>query len=333
MGKTKILIVEDEWVIGNDLKDSLENIGYDVVEVLPSGEEAIQYMQNNKPDIVLMDIILQGDMNGIVAADKIQTCYKVPVIYLTAHSNTDTLDRAKLTNPFGYLVKPIKIREAHIIIEMAIAKHESERKLKESEEWFSTTLASIGDAVITTDTKGFVTFLNPVSLGYLELRLQDAIGKHFSEIMQILDSQTNREVESPVTTVIREKKVINFIDHILVNNSGRRIPIGDSVAPIKNGEDGVLGVVFVFSDISEKKRIEEEHERLIREREEAISKVKILRGLIPICAACKKIRDDKGYWNQLEVYIGDHSEAEFTHGMCPDCIKEYYPQLSDRNDE
>ncbi len=327
MKKSKILIVEDEWIIGNDLKDNLETVGYEVVGIATSGEDAIQSVEENKPDIVLMDIMLHGKMDGIAAADKIQKKGKTPVIFLTAHSDTDTLNKAKTTAPFGYLIKPVRIREAQIVIEMSISKHEAERKLKESEEWFSTTLSSIGDAVITTDINGKITFLNSVSLSLLDLKSEDAIGIHFSKIMQIFDSQTNKEVECPVTTVIRQKKIINFIDHILVNKEGKKAPISDSVAPIINGDGNILGVVFVFSDISERKRIEEERERLINEREKAIAEVKVLKGFLPICAACKKIRDDKGYWNQIEDYIGSHSEAEFTHGMCPSCMKEYYPEL------
>jgi hypothetical protein len=82
-------------------------------------------------------------------------------------------------------------------------------------------------------------------------------------------------------------------------------------------------------DISERKNAEEDRERLIRELREALSKIKTLSGLLPICASCKKIRDDSGYWNQIECYIREHSEAEFTHSLCPDCIKKLYPGIKD----
>lgn len=327
MKKTKILIVEDEWIIGNDLKDNLEMVDYEVTNVVAAGEQAIQNVKENKPDIVLMDIMLQGDMDGIETADKMQKFEKIPVIFLTAHSDNDTLNRAKMATPFGYLVKPVRIREAQIVIEMAISKHESDRRLIESEEWFSTTLSSIADGVITTDTNGLVTFLNPVSLSLLDIKSKDAIGKHFCEIVQILDNETNKKVDCLTTSVIREAKLINFIDHVLVNKQGRKIPISNSVAPIKNTDKDILGVVFVFSDISERKRIEKEREELISQREKALKQVKVLQGLLPICAACKNIRDDKGSWKQLEEYILKHSEANFTHSMCPDCLKIYYPEI------
>ncbi|MGR3178604.1 MAG: response regulator [Candidatus Anammoxibacter sp.] len=334
MEKIKILIVEDEWIIASDIKDSLEKLGYDIPKIVSTGEEAIQYVNECKPDLVIMDIMLQGKMDGIEAAGKIQLFYSVPIIYLTAHSDKDTLERAKITDPFGYIIKPLKIREAHILIEMAIHKHEAERKLKESEEWFSTTLASIGDAVIATDTKGIVTFLNPVAQSMINWNREDACGKHLRDIVKIINNGTDKEEDCPVTKVIKSGNAIELKNHTLVDKAGKKIPISDSAAPIRNGEGKIIGVVFVFSDITEQKRAEEERERLVKEREEALDKVKILSGFIPICAACKQIRDDDGNWNQIEEYIRDHSEAEFTHGMCPKCLREYYPEIyKDKKEE
>lgn len=127
--------------------------------------------------------------------------------------------------------------------------------------------------------------------------------------------------------VLKEGIVVGLKDHILITRDGRRIPIGDSAAPIVVEHDGIVGVVLIFSDMTDYMRNKEERERLIGELRDAIARLKTLHGLIPICAACKKIRDDKGYWNQLEVYIKKHSGAEFTHGMCPECARKYYPQL------
>jgi hypothetical protein len=89
----------------------------------------------------------------------------------------------------------------------------------------------------------------------------------------------------------------------------------------------LTGVLCAFTDITERKQAEEERERLIVELQEALAKIKTLRGFIPICASCKKVRDDEGYWHQVEVYIRDHSEAEFSHGLCPDCLKKLYPEF------
>ena len=110
-----------------------------------------------------MDVVLKGTMNGIETAEKLRSLYHVPVVYLTAYADEDTINKAKLTEPFGYILKPFKDRELQSTIDMALYRHRMEIKLQESEAWFSTTLRSIGDAVIATDKHGNVTFINPIA--------------------------------------------------------------------------------------------------------------------------------------------------------------------------
>jgi len=97
------------------------------------------------------------------------------------------------------------------------------------------------------------------------------------------------------------------------------------VSPIRDGVGNIIGASAVARDITERKHAEEERERLVTELQAALSKVKLLSGFLPICSACKKIRNDQGYWEQVEIYIRDHSEAEFSHAICPDCFRELYP--------
>jgi hypothetical protein len=112
----------------------------------------------------------------------------------------------------------------------------------------------------------------------------------------------------------------------LLTGKGQQTPVLISARPLL--EDGrFTGVLAAVMDIRERKRAEEERERLIAELQEALAKIKTLRGLIPICASCKNVRDDQGYWQQVEVYIRDHSEAEFSHGLCPDCARQLYPEF------
>jgi PAS domain S-box-containing protein len=100
------------------------------------------------------------------------------------------------------------------------------------------------------------------------------------------------------------------------------------VEPMRNPNGAITGCIGIALDITEQKQLEEQRERLIEELRNALTHIKTLRGLLPICAACKKIRDDRGYWTQIEQYIRAHSEAEFTHGICPECVKKLYPELS-----
>lgn len=134
MPDTSIMLVEDEINVAADVKNRLENMGYEVLGIFDTGEEAIEKAGELKPNLVLMDIVLKGDMDGIDAAQKIRELFDIPIIYLTAYSDEKTLQRAKVTEPFGYVLKPFEDREIQSAIEMAIYKHKMEQQLKESEE-------------------------------------------------------------------------------------------------------------------------------------------------------------------------------------------------------
>jgi len=126
MSANKILIVEDEAVVSLDISRRLEKMGYEVMGRLASGEEAIAAIQEERPDLVLMDINLQGEIDGIETATKLYKEHNLPVIYLTAYAGESTLERAKESKPYGYILKPFKERELHAAIEIAISRHETE---------------------------------------------------------------------------------------------------------------------------------------------------------------------------------------------------------------
>lgn len=148
--KAKIMIVEDEVIVAEDIKRSLLNLGYEVPSVVSSGEEALKKVEELRPDLILMDIVLNSEIDGVETADKIRSMYNIPIVYLTAYSDEITVEKAKITEPYGYIIKPFKERELHINIEIDLYKHRMERKLRESREWFIKTLKSIGDSVIAT---------------------------------------------------------------------------------------------------------------------------------------------------------------------------------------
>jgi CheY-like chemotaxis protein len=130
MTKAKIMIVEDEWVTADDIRMSLQSLGYTVTSVTSSGEEAIQNAEKDKPDLVLMDIVLEGKMDGIEAANEIRTNLNIPVVYLTAYADEKILERAKITEPFGYIVKPFITEDIRITIELALYKHKADKERK-----------------------------------------------------------------------------------------------------------------------------------------------------------------------------------------------------------
>jgi len=130
----RILVVEDETIVSLDLQNSLKLLGYKVVGAASNGPDAIAKAESTHPDLVLMDIILKGDMDGVQAAEAIRARLNVPVIFLTACADEATLQRAKVTEAFGYMIKPFEERELHSHIEIALYKHRMEKQLRESEE-------------------------------------------------------------------------------------------------------------------------------------------------------------------------------------------------------
>ncbi|HIE29084.1 TPA: response regulator [Candidatus Poribacteria bacterium] len=124
------MVVEDEIIVADDIKSSLISLGYAVCAVVSSGEEAIKKAEEENPSLVLMDIVLEGEMDGIEAAEQISKRFNIPVVYLTAHADEETLGRAKITEPFGYIIKPFDERELHTTIEMALYKHKAEEKIE-----------------------------------------------------------------------------------------------------------------------------------------------------------------------------------------------------------
>ena len=151
--RPSILIVEDEGVIALDIRATLGRLGYTVPAAVATGSEAIARVEELRPDLVLMDIHLRGEMDGVEAARAIRDRFGVPVIYLTAFADPATLQRARITEPFGYLLKPFEERELHIVIEMALQRHDLQRRLQESERWLAATLRSLGDTIIATDAQ------------------------------------------------------------------------------------------------------------------------------------------------------------------------------------
>ncbi|MDZ7392217.1 MAG: PAS domain S-box protein [candidate division KSB1 bacterium] len=256
--KARILVVEDIAITAMDIKRRLQTLGYQVVGIAASGEDAIAKAQRERPDLVLMDIKLKGEMDGVQAAEEIRRHLDIPVVYLTAYSDETTLQRAKITQPFGYVLKPFEERELHTAVEMALYRHTLERRLRESEQWLATTLRSIGDAVVATDAAGRITFMNPAAEAIAGCRQQEALGKEWSQILTILDEETRDPIDDPVKAVLEQGKPLTLSNTLLVNRrDGRLLPIEDTAAPIRDENGHVLGVVLVFQDVTARREAEE----------------------------------------------------------------------------
>ena len=262
---SRIMIVEDEGIVAMDIRSQLEGFGYEVVATAFSGGQAITLANEHKPDLVMMDIVLKGPMDGISAAEKIGETLRIPVIFLTAYSDPATLSRAQAIGAYGYLIKPFRPDELRASIEVALYKNMLERKLKDSEQWFAKTLHCISDAVIATDTESQVQFMNPVAEAATGWRLEQAQGKAIDELMTLLSESNRSELENPIPIALRSQSVVSLDSAtMLVSRSGEELPIDDGAAPILDDDGTLLGAVLVFRDITERRQIE----NLLRESEE-----------------------------------------------------------------
>lgn len=257
MEKTKLLIVEDNPIVAEDLKTKLIHLGYDITATAYSGEQALESVEHQKPDIALMDIRLGDGMNGIDTALKLKRLHAVSVIYLTAHADDDTISQAKFTEPYGYIVKPFDDKEIKSVIEIAVFRQQSDRKVRESQQWLQTTLSSIGDGVIATDMTGCITFMNPVAEMLTGWTQSDALGKPLDVVFNIINEITREPCENPVLKVIETGQIVGLANHtLLVSRDGTQRPIKDSGAPILLDGTDPLGVVLVFQDDSKARKAE-----------------------------------------------------------------------------
>lgn len=257
MTATHILIVEDEILVARDLQQQLKALGYTIVGIAATGARALALVTEMQPHLVLMDIRLQGDLDGIATAAQIRQRYALPIVYLTAHADAATVQRARVTEPFGYILKPFEERELHTVVEMALYKHDAERKLRASERRFATTLRSIGDAVIATNEQGLVTYMNPTAEALTGWSLTEAQDQPLQTIFCIVDEATQQPIANPALRVLREGIPIKLATQtILLARDGRGVPIDDSAAPILDDHGNCTGVVLVFRDITERQQAE-----------------------------------------------------------------------------
>ncbi|MBP7529351.1 MAG: response regulator [Syntrophorhabdaceae bacterium] len=306
MSGARILVVEDEAIEALDIERRLTASGYTVIDSVSTGEEAVRRVEETGPDLVLMDISLHGEMDGVSAAGMIRTQFDIPVVYLTAYADEPTLQRAKLTEPHGYIVKPFKERELYIAIDMALYKHKLERKLKENEKWLATTLRSIGDAVIATDNAGQITFMNGVAEDLLGWKLEEVLNRKLTEVFTIVNRDTRLPVENPVTRVLREGFVVGLANHtVLIARNGSEIPIDDSAAPIKDDNRAITGVILVFRDVTERQEAEE---NVLREKTFSEMAINSLPGIFYLFEQNGTIRR----WNSNFEQVTGYSPDEIT---------------------
>jgi diguanylate cyclase (GGDEF)-like protein/PAS domain S-box-containing protein len=253
MNNEKVLIVEDEKIIALDLQRRLERFGYQVCDLAVDGAEAIEKAKTHLPDIILMDIMLSGGMDGIEAARRIKNDLKIPIIFLTAYADEKTLERAKETEPVAYILKPFKERELFTTIEIALYKVDIDKKLKKQERLFSSILHSVNDGIIATDMNLIIQFMNPVAVDITGWPEHEAHGRHLTAVLPITDARSDENILA--SNLPEHERPFFFGDMLVKNRLNDVIYVDGSITRINERENETEGYVVALRDITEFKRM------------------------------------------------------------------------------
>ncbi|MGJ5629589.1 diguanylate cyclase domain-containing protein [Nostoc sp. CALU 1950] len=253
----KILVVEDEKVLASNIRKSLQKLGYSVSEITKSGEEAIKKVAETHPHLVLIDICLAGEIDGVHVADIIQNHFHVPVVYLTERSEYKTLHKNQLSEPFSYIVKPFIESDLHFAIEMALYKHQSKKILYEEKQRLGAIINSMGCAVIVTYANGCIQMMNPIAELITGWKQSEALDKDLVEVVNLVNKDVGETIENLATYVMEAGEIFNLPENCtLITKEGKEIAIGDNVAPIRDQKGNITGAVLVFQDITKRKQTE-----------------------------------------------------------------------------
>jgi two-component system, NtrC family, response regulator AtoC len=303
-----LMIVEDEIILAMELEEKLADMGYRVVGRVASGEEALKKAGELLPDLVVMDIRLDGGLDGIETAKLLRKKYFVPVVYLTAYTDEKTLQRAKLTEPFGYLVKPYSERELRTTVEMSLHKASMERRLRESEERFRTVIETAEDLIFIKDSALRYTHVNPAMLRMIGRDGSKVIGKTDGELFGGEEAKHSSEVEFRVL----EGQTVNLEHSTTFNN--QRVTCSFIRVPLRDARGKVSGLCGIGRDITELKRREMMQEPEMQDSAQEIhfseamkntlNQVRLAAGTDSICLLLGESGCGKDY---LAKYLHDHS--------------------------
>jgi PAS domain S-box-containing protein len=244
-----VLIVEDESVNAAVIEHQLKKLGYSVAGIAISGEDALELARKTKPDVVLMDIQLEGRMDGVEAAITIRKEMGIPVVYLTGNSDEQTIERARTTEAFGYLHKPFQEREVHSTLQLALHKAETEARVRDERKWFATTLRYISDAVIAADATGAVKLVSLAAQRMTGWKEEEAVDRDLSDVFRILEPETRLPAGCVVTRVLNERPANGLKFHrLLVSRGGTEIMIEESATSIVADSGEMSGVLVVFRE-------------------------------------------------------------------------------------
>jgi len=354
----KILIIDDSPESIELVEQILKKEGFENIQTALSADQAFEIVNHFPLDLVLLDIVMP-EMNGFEFCKLFKAhteTMNIPVIMMSGsfRDSDDALQQAFKAGAVDFITKPIRhlemlarvksvlnLKWANDSVRQELAKQNLlNERLQNALRFIDSIIETSLCGIVFTDSKGCITRVNSAylqMLGYddeeemlgkfiVELTPREpgsyeTVAGEKIEITDVFFDKTKKMVE----TLFKEGRVPEF-KSFLMRKDGKLLHSLENEVLIYNDKKELLAAVSVTQDISMNKQKEKEKESLITELQGSLKKVKLLSGLLPICSSCKKIRDDKGYWNQIDSYVREHSEAEFSHSICPDCAKKLYPE-------
>lgn len=258
---TQILVVEDEKIVAKDITEMLASRGYEVSSVASSGEEAVEKAREQHPSLVLMDIKLRGSMDGIEAAQEIRDTIGTPVVFLTAYADDGTVARVKSTEPYGYILKPFDEWALCSAIEVALARHRAEAKLKQSHQLVLNSLKLFNVGVIAVDTDGLVIYMNSIAEDMVGVGLSDAIETDLARVFRLL--RKNAGETAPRENIARPAMKSNdtifygMQEYVLELHDKRLVPVEAYATPIHDDAGTVTGCLVVFRKVHVQEKLDD----------------------------------------------------------------------------
>ena len=314
--KPKIFIVEDESIVAFDIECCLKKNGYDVVGSATSHVEIMEKVSMTKPDLVLMDIRIHGDIDGIECAKQLRNIFETPVVFLTAHSDNNTIERATKTRAFGYVLKPFNEKSLVTNIEMALSNFNQELKVLQGREKFSITLDKLNLGVIIFDIDGKVNFINLSARALTGWDKNKVIGKPLESLLY--DKSSGKPIN--FETVLRERVNLCLLDVVAQDSeTPHAVSLDLTIAPIfqaGNFEGGMV-IFHDYQAVIHSAYTGGVNYPCLPEDSEDSKHLAVLE----LCPWCKKWKDEEDNWNQIEEFLKTKVSARLHHSACPDCVK------------
>jgi PAS domain S-box-containing protein len=251
----RVLLAEDEGALSAAIRDGLTDAGYEVIANLDTGAGAVEAALRLRPDLILMDVGLKGDMDGIRASELINEKMRVPVVYLTGDSDHGTLLRAKSASAYGYVLKPFRIRSLIVAIEVAVDRFEMERRLEDSQLTYATILGSIADGVMAVDTQGCIRFMNAVAERLTGWPTRDAQREQLGTVLNLVNSGGDQTVVELITRVLTSQTTLLFgRDAFVASREGTRVPVDGSMSCVVDSLGRVVGASITLRDVTQARK-------------------------------------------------------------------------------